>query len=84
LTDNLFLNYTPALSVALSATEGVVGSIIITLIAKGKFLIRDLVISTSCGAIAGGASSYFTDSVAYALGIGLASGILQSTIHHAF
>jgi len=80
--NNLFLNYTPVLSVILSTTEGVMGSIVITLLSKGQLYPKDLVSSTVCGAVAGGAASYFMDSLVYALGIGLASGILQSSIYH--
>jgi len=80
-TVNPFLSYTPFQSVIFSVSSSVMGSMSIGLIFFAKFTVRDFIYGTIAGAISGGASSFFTSNIVYAMAAGFFGGALQVLFH---
>jgi hypothetical protein len=55
-----------------------------SLIFDGKIQIRTAVYGSIAGGITGGASSYFTSNVVYAILVGFIGGGAQAIIHNIF
>jgi ammonia channel protein AmtB len=68
----------------MSLSASFLGAISISLIIDNQLQIRTVIYGSIAGGITGGASSYFTSNVVYAILVGFIGGGTQAIIHNLF
>jgi len=75
---NNFFPYTAVQCIIFSISAGIFGIVTVTCVVNGRLNARDLIYGAVAGGIAGGAPSYFTTNIVYALVVGYTAGLFQA------